>query len=531
MGRLFSWGRLEPIWQRAGVVVYPHQIQAAIRVVEEMGGRGILADEVGLGKTVEAGLVAFELLYRGLVRRILVLCPAALVTQWQAEMAEKFDLSFVANPRGAAWLDAERIVASIDFARRPENARLLRLVRFDLLVVDEAHKLKNSRSQNHRLVQGLPHRYLLLLTATPVQNHLGELFSLVSLVNPALFGSLAEFRRRFLIDRRTPRNPRDLRQALSQVMVRRRRPEVATCFPERRVSTLGLELLPPERELYDLVTRLVRQEYRRRLQARSTILPLLTLQREVCSSSFAVGRTLSRLGSERPDDRLRHLAGLAQSVSDNAKARALEGLIPALGEPAIVFTEFRATQAFLARRLRRLGLKVVCYHGALGPEERARALEAFKSSPAAVLVSTECGGQGMNLQFCRNVINYDLSWNPMRVEQRIGRVHRLGQLQDVNIFNLYARGTVEEHLLHLLYEKIDLFRQVVGDLDVILRRLDRAGAPERSRGIESRILEICASGDDEEMRRGFERLGEELLEAKRRVQSAALEVAGQASTT
>ena len=137
MSPLYSLKKLRPIWERSGVVHYPYQLEAASRLLEEMGGRGILADEVGLGKTVEAGIVAFELIYRGLVGRILVLTPASLVLQWAREMREKFGLHFHSNPQGAAWLEEDRIVASIDLAKRPENRRLLRLKGFDLLVVDE----------------------------------------------------------------------------------------------------------------------------------------------------------------------------------------------------------------------------------------------------------------------------------------------------------------------------------------------------------------------------------------------------------
>ncbi|PZN08363.1 MAG: ATP-dependent helicase, partial [Bacillota bacterium] len=190
---------------------------------------------------------------------------------------------------------------------------------------------------------------------------------------------------------------------------------------------------------------------------------------------------------------------------------------PSVGQAVAGFTEFRATQDYLARRLRRAGIETVVYHGAMGAAERDAATARFRRG-ARVLISTECGGQGVNLQFCRNVVNYDLPWNPMRVEQRIGRVHRLGQqAESVRVFNLYARRTIEEYILRLLDEKINLFRQVIGEIDLILRSLDR------EKSIEARIAEITLSSrDDAEMAARFERFGNELAAFMERVRRRTL---------
>ena len=504
---------LRLLWAAEGVAFLPYQVAAAERVIEGMGGQGILADEVGLGKTIEAGLVARELMCRGRCRSVLILCPATLTYQWRREMAQKFGLPFTCSPRTHDWLTKDFIICSIDSAKRAEAREALLRREWDLVVVDEAHKLKNRTTQNHRLVASLRRRHLLLLSATPLQNDLTELYSLVSLVDPDLFGSFQAFWREFLLDRRTPRDPAALRRVLARVMVRHRREDLGAdlggVLPERHVMLLPLQLKADERRLYDAVTGAVRDEYRRRLEGETTVLPLVMLQREVCSSAAAVRRTLYAIEKSnwlRGD--LDELRALADAVRAQAKAQVLQGLVSELDDQVIVYTEFRATQEFLAAQLRELGVPVILFHGDQAGWERDRALQRFEAEPRAVLVSTESGGLGLNLQFCHNVVNYDLPWNPMRIEQRIGRVHRLGQQRDVFIYNLYAERTVEEYLLRLMDDKINLFRQVVGELDVILRRLEKGGR----RSLESRIAEILWRADDErELAWRFDELGRQFL--------------------
>jgi len=511
MNRLQCWPWLQPLWERAGVDYYPYQVATAERVVNEMGGQAILADEVGLGKTIEAGLVITELFSRGLASQALVLAPASLVFQWEEEMREKFGLAFVVNPRGPEWLRHPLIIASLDTAKREGSREWLLRRSFDILVVDEAHKLKNHQTRNYGLVRDLHKHYLLLLSATPLQNDLNELYNLVNLVRPDLFGSYRIFSRQFMIDKRTPKNPEQLKESLSRVMIRNRRRDMEIYFPRRHVSMIPLQLSPDEASLYRSVTETVRQEYRRRLDRKANILPLLTLQREVCSSSFALRETLGRMETGWMGERLQHLFQLAWSIRDNRKAQVVEDLLPRIAGKTIIFTEFRATQEYLARRFMERGFSVILFHGGLSPREKAQAIENFRKGHQ-VLVSTECGGQGLNLQFCHHIINYDLPWNPMRVEQRIGRVHRLGQTADVHIYNLYAQNTIEEHILWLLHAKIDLFRQVIGELDLILRHL------EREKSIESRILEIAMSArDKDEMAQRFNHLGDQILSLRRQI--------------
>ena len=516
---LQCWAELRELWERAGVRYLGYQVEAARRVVEDLGGRAILADEVGLGKTIEAGLVTRELMARHGARNVLVLVPTPLVSQWAGEFREKFALNMTVNPRGAALQRAARAVMSIDLAKRDEQRRILQARPWDLVIVDEAHKLKNRNTQVHAFVRGLETRFLLLLSATPLQNDLTELYSLVSLVRPDLFGSYSEFWRNFLLDKRTPKDPEQLKQTLAQVMIRNRRAELELPFPAREVQLLALDPFPEERELYQAVLRAVREEYAGRRLYHGTVLPLLMLQREVCSSSHALRATLDRLAGSEGWQALAwtRVRELARQVEENHKALVLERLVAELDEPVVVFTEFRATQDYLARRLRRAGIDTVVYHGAMSAAERDAARTRFRRG-ARVLVSTECGGQGLNLQFCRNVVNYDLPWNPMRVEQRIGRVHRLGQEADsVRVFNLCARNTIEEYILRLLDEKINLFRQVIGEIDLILRSL------EREKSIEARIAEITlTSRDDAEMAERFERFGNELAAFMQRVRRRTL---------
>lgn len=503
-GNLQSWRRLEPIWRQRGVVRYPHQIAAAEEIVGRLRGSALLADEVGLGKTIEAGLVLEELAARGELRRALILCPASLLPQWEEEMQQKFARSLALQP--AVPLRAGIVLASLDWAKRSPQRERYQAVDWDLVIVDEAHHLKSRSSQNHGFVAGLQRRRMLLITATPIQNELSELYNLVSLVKPEIFGTYMQFYRRFLLAPRRPRNVDELRGELAAAMVRRTRQEACIELPPRRVELLLVELSPGERELYDLATRALTRAYRERRSQSQTILPLVLIQRELCSSSFALAQTLRRMGdswfgSLNPD-----LLRRAEAIVHNQKAEAATAVLCGIGEPALVFTEYRATQEYLGRKLQAAGLEVHYLHGGQRRAERQGEIAAFHRR-GGVLVATETGGQGLNLQTASVVVNYDLPWNPMRVEQRIGRAHRLGQTREVRILNLCARGTVEEHVLRLLHEKIDMFRRVIGDLDVIIRHL------EHERPLEAELLELFLTRRPEEIDRELERIAQRVRPA------------------
>src|SRR5690554_5575229 len=253
---------LKDRWQQVGLVPYDHQINTVKRVIGEMRGRAILADEVGLGKTIEAGMLIKEYMLRGLIKKALILTPASLCRQWAAELSQKFQLYAVIPRHEFEWTKYDLVVASIDTAKQQKNQDELQKIYFDLVVVDEAHKLKNPATQNWQFVNSLRKKFFLLLTATPLQNNLKELFNLISLLRPGQLGSYKSFRRRFVQDKRVVKNQEELRNLLGQVMIRNRRgPQIA--LPPRKVATMPLTPSAEEVELYQAVSNFVRTEYRK----------------------------------------------------------------------------------------------------------------------------------------------------------------------------------------------------------------------------------------------------------------------------
>ncbi|MBX5466613.1 MAG: DEAD/DEAH box helicase [Firmicutes bacterium] len=503
--RLKAWPYLEAWVAEGRLAMHPHQVEAALSVVERLGGSAILADEVGLGKTIETGLILAEMKARGQIANALILTPAGLVSQWRAELEHRFGFVASASPRESGWL----WIFSLDAAKRSPLREQLQAVWWDVVVVDEAHHLKNAETQNYQLVAGLWRRHLLLLTATPMENRLTELYNLVNLVKPGAFGSYLRFYREFILAPRTPKSARHLRRLLGQVMVRNRRTDVGQPLPPRRVALWPVTLTAPERTLYDRLTAGLRQEYRRRVAAQQTWLPLMAMQRQLCSSPQALLPTLERqtwLGPEHPE-----LVALARAIPRAAKVGQVVELARHFGGPLLVFSEFRASCRALAEALEEAAIPARVFDGGLGPRQRDALVDWFWTE-GGVLVSTEAGGQGLNLQCCHRLVNFDLPWNPMRIEQRIGRIHRLGQSQPVEIVNLYAEATIEEDILHLLHEKIDLFRQVVGELDVILRHLERRGS------FQARLIDIFLGEEDRaRVEAALDRLGREFRAARQRM--------------
>lgn len=472
-----SADRLVSLESLRGVERFPHQVAACLRVLRDFGGRGILADEVGLGKTVEAGIVLKEYLLRGAVRTGLVLVPASLCEQWRAELWEKFELDFVVS-RGPAgqWGRHPLVISSLETARHERHRRRVRGANYDMVVVDEAHRLRNHMTLGWKFLNELNPRYLLLLTATPVQNDLRELYNLVTLVRPGTVGTFSQFRRDFLSghDKRTPRNTPRLRRLLQSVMIRTRRADTQLTFAPRKVETLWVPQNPAERMLYKQVSEFVAEAVKADFgqPGKPHYFTLMVLQKEMGSSWAAAGGTLAKLAAH-PDGldprKVRAFADKAGEMSaDPSKIRTLTRCITSLkGEKAIVFTQFRATQDAIVAALQAAGFATVVFHGEMGWREKEEALDQFRQRDQ-VLVSTEAGGEGRNLQFARIVINYDLPWNPMRLEQRIGRVHRLGQEHPVRVINLVARGTIEAYVLEILERKIRMFELVVGEMEEIL---------------------------------------------------------------
>lgn len=457
------------------VIPYPHQIRTAERVIRDLQGRAILADEVGLGKTIEAGLILKEYIVRDLVRRALILVPASLVLQWTRELNEKFGIPAFAQRNEWSWTTYDILVASMDTTKREPHRQAVLSQTWDMVIVDEAHKLKNRKTRNWQLVNQIPKKYCLLLTATPIQNDLRELYNLITLLRPGQLGSFREFSRNFLKDKRTPKNPAELRRALSEIMIRNKRSDGNLPFTRRHVRQVPLQLSPEERRFYDAVTSFIRGEYRRRREAAQNVLHLITLQREICSSPYAALCTLERMAKD-PDQpphlrtQLLELCELGAQIPAYTKVETTIDLIRQIDDKAIVFTEYRASQDFLLYMMKRHGIGCVPFRGGFGRGKKDWMKEIF-SKRARVMVATEAGGEGLNLQFCNQVINFDLPWNPMRVEQRIGRVHRLGQTRDVYVYNLATAGTIEQSIVELLQDKIRLFELVIGELDLILGRM------------------------------------------------------------
>ncbi len=507
--RLLALEALEELWRREGIIPYPHQLETARRAICLLSGQAILADEVGLGKTIEAGLIK-EYLLRGLARKILILVPASLCRQWQDELYQKFEITAVINRSSRAWEGHDIIIASLDTAKRKEHREAILAAPYDLLVVDEAHKLKNERSQNYQFVSQIQKKHFLLLTATPMQNDLKELYNLINLLRPGLLGTYRSFKKRFMKDKRIPQNTQQLRSLLGQVMIRNKRTESNIQFPARHVHSIPLSLKPQEMVLYRALTEFVRQRARFFMENMDNrgILSLITLQREVCSSSFAAAMTLAKMAkaatAAQVRERLVELYQLAVEIEENTKAEITLELLRKIGEKTLIFTEYLATQRYLITKLQQEGIPTVGFDGSLSRGRKEWAKFLF-SREAQVMVCTESGGEGLNLQFCSNLINYDLPWNPMRLEQRIGRIHRLGQTRPVHVFNLCTRQTIEEHVLNLLQEKVDMFQEVIGDLELMLGGLTAEGA------MEKRIFQlIVRAGSGRELLEGFAQLGQEL---------------------
>jgi SNF2 family DNA or RNA helicase len=494
-----------------GVERYWYQLETVKKVLKYFHGRVLLCDEVGLGKTIEAGMLMKEYLLRGMVKKILILTPAPLVSQWQEEMAQKFDLHFATTDDPLFSADPDRfwqgsfIIASIHTAKSSKNFPRVAANFYDVVVVDEAHHLKNRNTLNWKLVNEIKKRFIFLLSATPVQNHLLELFNLITLLKPGQFKTERLFKQAYVQrgDSRKPANKEQLRELLRDVMIRNTRSAIDLKLPKRFATTARLEPSPVERELYNGITDFAR--------TRSDFLPAPLLQlllREAGSSPAALHATLLRLQSERGEsvDRLLELAG---SVGESAREKALvEILSKNPREKKVVFTQYLKSLKAVAPLLDRRGLPFVSFSGDLSPREKDEAIRRFREE-VPILLSTESGGEGRNLQFCNTLINFDLPWNPMRIEQRIGRLHRIGQNRDVFIFNLSVRETLEDHILNILDNKINMFEMVIGEIEPLLGHL------EEEREFEEIILEIwMQSRDQEEARSRFEEFGQNLVKAK-----------------
>ncbi|MBC6995895.1 SNF2-related protein [Neolewinella lacunae] len=590
----------------AQVDLNPHQVEAALFAFRSPLSRGaMLADEVGLGKTIEAGLVISQK-WAEQKRRMLIIAPSSLRKQWSQELADKFFLPSVVIEKklfdqeikkgnhNPFHQDGKIVICSYHFARSKEDH--LSQTQWDLAILDEAHKLRNVyRSDNQigtSVRASLRNVPKILLTATPLQNSLLELYGMVSIIDEQIFGDLASFRDRY--GRLDDAAFAELQQRLRPVCKRTLRRDVLEYikYTHRKPLLQTYEPYPDEQELYDLVSDYLQSENLYALPASQRSLMTLILRKLLASSSYAISGTLTRLTkkmelmlqfggvastNELADDYealedtaeewggedvgpssqfneleaeqiraehhfLQRAENLALSIQRNAKGeallKALETGFAAMAEQganrkAIIFTESRRTQEYLQDLLQNNGYsdEVVIFNGdnntpaakkiyqdylakhrgtdrisgATSADQRAALVDHFRDT-ASIMVATEAAAEGINLQFCSLLVNYDLPWNPQRIEQRIGRCHRYGQKHDVVVVNfLNENNAADRRVFELLNSKFHLFSGVFGASDEVL------GSIESGVDIEKRIAAIYQTcRTEEEIQAAFDTLQQEM---------------------
>ena len=587
--------RIEPL---------PHQVSIVRTIIQKQQARMILADEVGLGKTIEAALILKELQARGLVERALIVCPASLQMQWQSELFTKFNLKFEIFDRDAIrhfgrgeinpFSQKNFVICSLPFASKDSRAEQIVEAGWDFVAFDEAHRVRKWRptsstikvTKAYELAESLePHTpALLMLTATPMQLSDYELYSLIQIVEPGIFRSYAAYhkkrqqvpelnelmlsltgwnaifdeeerrrivtqlqtfiqdneldvldldrsdRREDLIDELVKMHP------LAGALVRNRKSEIGG-FMGREAVQHGIEMREEERQLYADIESYIRDTFSWASKDGNKAIGfiMVTFFKMLASSPAAVldsfGRRIEKLkerlrASEArkaipfDEETLRDLgddADFSEVLSafeveylerDIAELEVLHGRLANVDfidsklneflevvenirttEPEtkiVIFTGFKATQKYLADNLGSQGISVSKFHGGLSLEEKEWAIREFRDS-SQILISTEAGGEGRNLQFASVLINYDLPWNPMKVEQRIGRLDRFGQKKRVRILNLFRYETIEERVHAVLNDRIRLFEESVGSLEPILG------------DIETEIENLFMTGDYQDM--------------------------------
>lgn len=430
------------------ITFYEHQLDTAKRALREMRGNAILADEVGLGKTIEAGLITKELLVRTLVKRVLVLVPPHLVDQWAEEMRDKFDMEFDVYHSPDDWGRPLLVASAIAFRRRANFDRIQRLeYPYELVVVDEMHNLlKKDGSPNnvYNNLKDLPRRYTLLLSATPIRRHLRELYHLVNLISPGSFPSLADFLRRYeWLGRRA-----DLKNELARVMIRHHR------------SNLPAGALPPRRRIEERQVVPTAEEQALLEKAESFLR----------SRGQASAQSLSQAFSS-PASQAALLGMPTPELPCNKLAEALE-ILRAVRDQTIIFTRDTSTGKYLARELQRAGLPVVFFGPGLSRQDKAHRFYEFKRTKQAVLVATDAAAEGRNLQFAQHLINFDIPWNPLRLEQRMGRIDRLGQTRHPMIYNLYYAASFEAEVYKLFDRGLRMFELIIGELASVLDEIE-----------------------------------------------------------
>jgi len=572
----------------------PHQIDAVYyHIIRQPRIRFLLADDPGAGKTIMAGLVLKELKHRGLVRRALIIAPGHLQEQWQREMKERFGEAFTIVNRSTLnawwgrniWQELPQVITSMDFAKQEEVLASLKDAEWDIVIVDEAHKMaayqygtKIRRTDRYRLGEGLSPRtkFLLFLTATPHRGDPENFRLLLELLEPGFFGT-AEMVERAVANDDSPIFLRRLKEDLRDF-------EGRPLFPPRHVHTVKYHLSDDEVNLYNEVTRYVSLHMNKALQdaRRNVAFAMLVLQRRLASSVYALRDSLERrrrrlsdllklgrwlqeqkgeinweeldeLDDAQEAERLKQEQELVEKLTTAQTQQELEEEIAKLeeliflakeverkgvetklnelrrvvenerlretGEKLLVFTESVRTMEYLANRLQEWGFSVTTLHGGMNLDARIRAEHEFRDK-AQIMVSTEAGGEGINLQFCSLMVNYDIPWSFTRLEQRMGRIHRYGQRKEVHIYNLVADNTIEGKVLYRLFERLEAARaqirsdkvyDVIGEV-VTDRRLEELliEALSHRRTLDEILAEIDAVPDEEVLQRTRQALFEAL---------------------
>jgi SNF2 family DNA or RNA helicase len=507
----------ESLRTNKNVSIFAHQILAAQRIKNELGGTALLADEVGLGKTIEACIIIKEFLTTGIAKKILILAPPSLLSQWKDELASKFDLDFINQQNDSRFIDVsshDLLLMSHASASYPEKSKALQEVFWDLVIVDEAHSMKNSATHKHQLVKNLSKRHLLLLSATPIQNNLEELYNMIELLHPGYLGTWNQFKDKYALGKNlrsiNPTFKNKLQDILSKLIIRTTRKEVRTYikFTDRIPHTNILEPSEKELLLYNAITDVIRDLYSENYNS----LALMTYQRLASSSTDTSKRALYKMKMNKVigPEKYEELLSFANSIPYDSKFTNILKHIEKDSSKFLIFTEFYATQDYIAKNLESKGFSVILFNGKMSPDEKYEAVRQFKNK-SQIMISTGAGGEGQNFQFCHNIVNYDLPWNPMKVEQRIGRVHRIGQTDDVNIYNYALKGTIEAYILELLFTKIELFNMTLGELDLIFEDSTNQGLQE------TWFKEYMTAKNDIEIKNKFSSLGENWKKNKEKI--------------
>lgn len=482
---------------------YHHQVTNLITFCRRLPVT-LLADDVGLGKTISAGLVISELISRSRVNKILVVCPKLLREQWQEELKEKFNIdSGIATGKDLLNADPRQTGAVITTY---QSARMyldsIPQDRFQMLVLDEAHKLRNLYGVAsppkvavtfRKALEERRFRFVLMLTATPIHNRLWDLYSLVDLLTVARghknpFGSEGLFARKFIGDNREqarqlrPESREEFRSIVYGYMSRVRRGDAKLYFPDRIVQMHKVDPTPAELELIEAIAEPIQRMNR---LTQISILQALVSSPEALLAQL---RNMARNGTA-PAELVATVRSIVEGMPTSAKLRGLSALISELRAKnperwrLIVFTTRMETQTTIQVFLEEQGLKIGIINGASGPRNK-QTLASFRKDPPDfhVLVSTEAGSEGVNLQVANVLANYDLPWNPMIVEQRIGRVQRLASDHaSVQVFNITLRGTFEEYIVGRLMEKLQMASHAIGDIDALLEASGLGGDDEPGR--------------------------------------------------